>query len=83
MVLTDEGEADFYYAARNSTQPLSIPEPRNSAEFPQPPAFKVSPAAAVVSMQSAVLDARAPWCVRRPPPWRCPGEGGARGMAAG
>ena len=36
MVLTEDGEKDFYYAARNSTQPLHIPSPQARGEFPAP-----------------------------------------------
>lgn len=39
MVLTEDGEADFYYAARNSTQPLSIPTLDNAGSFPTPPEY--------------------------------------------
>eukprot|EP01046_Picozoa_sp_COSAG06_P034397 COSAG06_NODE_3599_length_5136_cov_24.510621_1_plen_74_part_10 len=40
MVLTDEGEQDFYYQARNSTQPLHIPSPTARGEFPAPEKFE-------------------------------------------
>jgi len=39
MVLSEEGEKTFYYAARNSTQPLSIPTPDNAGQFPAPPQY--------------------------------------------
>ena len=40
MVLTEDGEADFYYAARNSTQPLHIPSPgAKRGDFPAPPSL--------------------------------------------
>eukprot|EP01052_Picozoa_sp_SAG31_P034127 SAG31_NODE_3943_length_3730_cov_4.533462_3_plen_208_part_00 len=38
MVLTEEGEADFYYLARNTSQPLVIPT--KAQGFPTPPTFK-------------------------------------------
>jgi hypothetical protein len=37
MVLTEEGEADFYYLARNTSQPLVIPT--KAQGFPTPPTF--------------------------------------------
>lgn len=37
MVLTEEGEADFYYLARNTSQPLVIPT--KAQGFPMPPTF--------------------------------------------
>ncbi len=40
MVLTEEGEKDFYYAARNSTQPLHIPSPQARGDFPAPERFE-------------------------------------------
>jgi len=82
MVLTEDGEADFYYAARNSTQPLHIPSPgAKRGDFPAPPSLDTGGGGASVGGGKDPLGAAVGMAIPGTSTGRMGGFSGSVGMA--